>query len=237
MKRSHLKIIDEFYNPITETSLVLAFNKCAKARGASRKSRSYLVGLSHRSKEKDVDECTYFPSLKKARHYFHDVANEDFAHKKISKDFQQDALYKWEDEFVVPYCRPIKSKKQAEKIVAHVCAEEGLSTPPTLVWKKECNSSWYMRESNEILFGHRDEGSLLHELAHALIDNTGTDDRGVHDCEYDHHGAGFAWKAIELYTRYAGFNTHYLVSSAQARNLLGPLDQNMCLFPTKNAAP
>ena len=73
----------------------------------------------------------------------------------------------------------------------------------------------------QIKFGHRDNISLLHELAHAIHDHkaaAGAD-----------HNPTFVWIAIELYHRYAGFDLAYLVATAHQAGLLGDIERQKVL--------
>lgn len=198
--------------------------------GKTKKKNSlkqYVVGWQPRHAENHLLDPHYFLDDDSAiEFYLNTVRNDDQPYrKKLLKDWQQQRVYEWEENELAPYTKKM-TKTEITALVKQVAKDHGIKIPK-IKWLKEREYSDYAFWSNTIRFGHRDNISVLHEMAHAIHDKT-------HDREdVAHHPPAFVWTAIELYHRYAGAPLNTLISTAQKHNLLGDLniDQAPLVLP------
>lgn len=129
-------------------------------------------------------------------------------------DRQAGTVYAWEDECLMAHSKTI-TRNQAKKLINAV-AEDYQIDPPGLMWtRNKIDASEYLWDEHQINFGHRDNVSLLHEMAHAIYEQKRNGQI------YANHSPAFVWIAIDLYNRFAGLNSEMLTISAAAYNLLG----------------
>ena len=234
MKADDLKIFERYYSAELDAYVVFAKNNKADAKGKPSLKR-FIVGWQGRHKPEKILVSKKFLDYESAEEHYQMLVEEiddpDFEYDEVFQDAQKKQVYSWEDNAVIPLLNGKKiNKTEAESLVRKVSRDYGIKAPK-INWKKYADSSEYDSELNEIDFGHRDEISLLHELAHAIHGKHSETDHDVH------HGPAFVWLAIELYNRYAGINLSYLVTSAQHQGILGDLDTDQDITPRSYAKP
>lgn len=223
MKKADLKILREFYDPYNDYLIILG-----RAPKTKKTIGRYVVGFCHRSEQKITDMERFLDRDSANERLEAIVAGFEMPEnsKMLLKDWQQNDVYAWEEKFIAPYS-PRLTRQQTRDIVAKVCADLGMEEPK-LYWTRPKPYSWYDEEDHSIHLGHRDLCTVLHELAHAYV-SLKEDAPEVHT----NHAPAFVWAAIELYSRYAGFSTDYLVQSAHMADLLGPLDKESMMQPRR----
>lgn len=219
MKLKNLTVIERHYDAELDAYVVLAKHNM-REKGLKR----FVVGWHSRHDDTKLASRKAFIDYESAEKYYEDFINgaNEPEYKRIYKDWQQYKVYSWEADTLEGDAR-ILTEDEARAIIKKVSRDYGMK-PPKLVWKKrKTEYSTYDENDHQIDFGHRDEISLLHEIAHAVH---------AHNAEADiHHGPAFVWIAIELYNRYAGVNLQYLITSAKNYGLLGDMDTDQSLDP------
>lgn len=189
--------------------------------------KQYVVGWQPRHAENHLLDPRYFLDGDSATEFYLDtVRNDDQPHrKKLLKDWQQQRVYGWEDTELSPYCKKM-TKAEMTTLVKQVAGDHGIKIPK-IKWLKEQEYSDYSSWGHTVRFGHRDNISVLHEMAHAIHDRTHDRD------DVAHHPPAFVWTVIELYHKYAGAPLNTLITTAQKHNLLGDLnvDQAPLVLP------
>ena len=217
-----IKIVERVYDPNMDLYAVFG-----KVKGPS--PAPYVLGWQKRGKKK-LHERVHFADWSLAKEQFMQAAYGATlpSDPKFYMDDQAEAAYIWEHVNVEPYQKEIK-RKEARELVKQVSADYGIK-PPTFHWLTECSESKYFPEKHIIEFGHRDNISLLHELAHAILDEKNK----ALDKDSIAHGPQFIWTAIELYHHYADINLQSLITSAHQNGILGDLDASYIPEPTEN---
>ena len=197
--------------------------------------KSYAVGWHSRHCDTLV-EPALFAIKKEAQRAFNRAAahpDEKPDHDSFVKDWQEDGVNQWEETLLMPGTRKI-TQADARALLRRVSRDYGMP-PPRLVWKKPGGASEYDPDLHEIPFSHRDNISLLHEMAHAIDEHA-----AASDALRPNHGPAFVWIAIELYHRYAGMNLNFMIVSAAQHHLLGDIHENQQVFtlsPLKTVSP
>lgn len=193
--------------------------------------KNHVVGWQLRRGDDRLLDPHYFLDEQSAARFYTDTISSDYQpeRKKLEKDWQQETLYRWEEDTLESYLVTL-NKNEIADLVRQVANDHGIKTP-AITWRKEDDYSEYRPTSHTIAFGHRDNISTLHEMAHALQEYT-HDRRNV-----AHHAPGFVWIAIELYHKYAGVPLNTLITTANKYDLLGDLeaDQTPLRLPRKKA--
>ena len=175
----------------------------------------YIAGWYAKSTGNIIERKTFMDRAAARRHFLDELGKPDRPeHDDFERDIQKRQLYDWEHKFIDPFAFEI-TRAQAEHIIDVVCADYHVEPPP-LHWVESEDGmyrSHYDQQDHEIHMGHRDNITLLHELAHA-IDKTNNHDT-------PHHGPAFVWIAIELYNHYARISLPYMMKSASNKGILG----------------
>lgn len=201
------------YNPCPDAYLCLGRLNASPSIGdfvVGWHSRSKLLGNHLREPHRFLDEASA------ARHFLRVIREGELpASPTLYRDWQKQAVYKWEQTFCEPHGVRL-DKAQGEAIIRKVSRDYGIA-PPKLVMRPENSHSEFNSDSNQIAFGHRDSITLLHELGHAVT-------APLHEGnDMAYHGPIFVWKAIELYHRYANIELNHLIISATQRDIIGDL--------------
>ncbi len=221
LKKKDLTVLAQHYDSHADSYLVLG-----KRKNRTKSLKRYVVAWRSRHRDQFA-VCHYFTDSHSAEQYFNDVVYDEDRpdHPLLQKDWQKKAVYDWEQKTLIPHSRKI-NEKQARVLLQKVSRECGMKSP-RLVWDKPAEGSSYDIDDHVIHFGHRDNISLLHEMAHVLykhdLDESETDIPTT-------HSPGFVWTAIELYHRYAGINLNYLIIMAAQQNILGDMSEHQIIF-------
>lgn len=170
----------------------------------------YFVAWRSRHGKKLVDG-TEFNGAGDARKHFERMIEEGerSEHPSIEKDWQQEAVYAWEEKFLFPQARTIDEAEVAA--LTRQISRHYKIPVSELVWGEDYEEE----EGVELYRGDIDIISFLHEMAHHVHDHLQKGDVPAL------HGPGFVMTAIELYHRYAGIDIRHLTESAAAKNILG----------------
>ena len=210
MNLSDLEILKKHFDARIDGYFVFAKNKDQNSL------QKYVVGWYSRHQENELASYKAFTDASSAHQYFKEQLDNETAPRNavFNKDFQDNDVYSWEEKYVEPQALTI-TPKQAKAMIKKVCDDYDIPEV-MLKWKKMQGASYYIEEDNKIEFGHRDNISLLHELAHAIH---------AHDTDNGaNHNPSFVWIAIELYHRYAGLDLGYLITTAIQSGLLGDVN-------------
>lgn len=214
MKTEKLKIISRHFNMAVDAYMVMGRVKNKNA------DRPYIVGWKSRHNE-DVIETRDFKNEKRARRAFNKAVKKNDIPETtdFQNDYQQQRLYDWETKYLDKLDRKV-GKKEAKELVVRVAADYGIE-PPKIKWHKDPKETTSTYDENDHLiemgYGQNYLITVLHEMAHAL------DSEHNEDESAPNHGPAFAWKAIELYHAYAGFDLSYLITTANHTGLLGDI--------------
>lgn len=198
----------------THADAYLVFGKIKNKKSL----KQYVVGWQPRHAEKRLLDPHYFLDDDSAIEFYLATVIDDNQpyRKKLLKDWQQQRVYDWEEQALGLYTKKM-TKAEMTALVKQVAIDHGIKIPK-VKFLKEQEYSDYSFWSNTIRFGHRDNISVLHEIAHAIHDN-------IHNREdVAHHPPAFVWTVIELYHKYAGAPLNTLITTAQKNNLLGDLN-------------
>ena len=222
LRVEHIRVARRRYDPHMDGYIVL---------GAVKYSRSpvrHVVAWQSRHAGTAVD-CRFYENPDSARRQFNRAAKKGCEHSLLQKDWQKKKLHDWENRFLMPHSRRI-NEQDALRMIRRFCRDYSLPVPQ-LTWKKKEGYSVFDNDTNELIFGHRDNISLLHELAHDLHKSRLREKADDDDDDYDTpmHPPGFVWCAIELYHRYAGLGLDYMVVSAHSHGLLGDMKEDQFL--------
>ena len=210
MKVKDLHILDRHYCVHADAYLVIG-----TAKNAHRLPGT-ITGWHAREDDKLYYKRHFLDSDSAHLHFDSEMVDTDVIIDNIfSNDHQQQTVYDWEDQVILPYGRSI-TVREARAIITKVADDNGMPCPK-LVWESHTNHSEYDECENRIYFGHRDLISLLHELAHALYHERRDGEK------FADHSPGFVWTAIELYHRYAGIDLQLLITSAIQADIVGDL--------------
>ncbi|WP_435640628.1 hypothetical protein [Micavibrio aeruginosavorus] len=210
MKVKDLHILDRHYCIHADGYLVVGTAK--HRRGLS----GFVTGWCHRNSD-TLHHAQNFLDIDSAHISFNAemVELESFLGGVFDRDHQEQTVYRWEDQCIVPLGRKI-TKDEAKALIEKISDDHDIPVPK-LLWMPDTNSSSYEEETNKIRFGHREIISLLHEMAHVLYHHRRDGER------YADHAPAFVFTAIELYHQYAGIDLDTLISTARQANILGDM--------------
>lgn len=211
-------VLERSYNPHADAYLVLAK---INDRGSPRPYCLYWQSRNPAYADRIMETRRYMDYGTAHRRFTEDMADGRLPSARLFQaDWQQEAVYRWEGDFVYSFKQTI-DEVQARALIRRVSRDYGIK-PPGLTMEAHTDHSWYHFDSNRIHFGHRDHIGLLHELAHAVYEQG----REANDHDIDAaapHCPAFVWTLIELYNRYAGISLSYLSISAANRALTGDI--------------
>lgn len=215
VQASSVDIIQKHYDPNLDGYLML---------GKVRDTGEFFVAWKSRHKENLVDGKSFETEAAAAEYYKKLLDDGDLtARRSLTKDFQKQAVYDWEDDSLLPRGAKI-TEKEARALIRKIAHDYDVPVPD-LEWEEFTNVSGY--DDDTIYMGARDNISLLHEMAHHLHEY-----KVIGDDELPPHSPGFVAIALALYHRYAGIDLAYLNDTAQAKNILGD-----ALKPAINPTP
>lgn len=212
---------ESFYHPHADAWLVL---------GRDAKGR-FATGWIARQNPEKIISCRRFLDEASAQAAYMEILEEDSIPDALTTapDWKKQALYDWEDDNLSGVRRELKNAAQGRKLLRQIAEDYDIDCP-RLKWGEFTDHSEYDEDDNVILFGARDNTTLLHEMAHAIHIAQLGEQQGPH------HSPGFVSIAIELYHRYAGADLKMLEESAGKAGLLGDLYQEKKTAP-RPAAP
>lgn len=214
-----VEILDCVFDPDLDLYAVLG-----RATAASKKP--FKAGWLSRDQEHFI-ELQHFSRQSRASQHFNDAAHGDITPESnaVYEDHQRHAVYAWEDEYIAAFATKL-DETDMQKLVRKVARMER-QRAPKIRFKEEGRSSHFLPADYAIEFGHRDDITVLHEMAHAIHFNM-NDERGK---DYVNHAPQFVWILIGLYSKYANFNYQYLTTSAYKAGILGDMDAKHNLHP------
>lgn len=201
---------DSVYHPDADAWLVL---------GRNEKGR-FCTGWVARHKPDKIISCRRFLDESSAHLAFTEIIDSDDVPFALvnAPDWQKQRLYDWEEDHLAATRTDFKNQAEARRLMRQIAADYEIDCP-RLKWGAFTNFSEYNEDDNIILFGARDNATLLHEMAHA-----------IHYAQHDeylgpHHSPGFVSIVLDLYQRYGGADHGTLYESAGQAGLLGGLYQ------------
>lgn len=196
-----VEILKRHFDPHADAYLLL---------GRTRGIPEHFVAWQSRHRKNIVDGTCFDTGAAARQHFERMIEDQERSeHPQIEKDWQQDAVYAWEEEFIFPLCRTL-AKHEVQALTRRIARDYKISVGE-LVWGEE-----YDEEDGIALYrGDIDDISFLHEMAHHIHDHRQNGDIPAA------HSPGFVAVAIELYHRYAGIDRNRLIESAAAKNILG----------------
>lgn len=198
-------VLKRHFNPHADAYLVL---------GRLPEPDGHFFAWESRHKKGFVDGVC-FDTENEARKYFESMVRDPrySDHPRIEKDWQADAVYEWEDESLAAFSQDLDEAGLKE--LTRRIARDYKIPPEDLVW-----GEWDEESGEAIDRGDStDNISFLHEMAHHIQDYREDGDIPAL------HAPGFVVCAIELYHRYAGIDSDFLIRSAAAKNILGDADE------------
>lgn len=210
LRRRNLTVLRSVFNPYADGTFMLA-----RDDNAPRGERYKIAWESRHNPV--IDEFHTFSSRAKAlRDYNTMLRRGDLPiSATLTQDWQQQAYYDWEHEHVDPHDSPI-DEHAARRLLRQIARDYGVKTP-RLVWLPENYHAEYDCDTNTIECGYHNKVTILHEMAHALVDFQ-------IDCELiPHHGPAFVWQAMMLFHEYGGYDLDKMKASARKAGLLGPV--------------
>lgn len=228
-----IKVLKRCYDPHTDSYLVVG-KVAQKNKNTNKTMKQFVIGWQSRHKKKLID-CRYFIDEPAAMAEFKTLSlrHNRPSHKNLQTDWQQQKVYDWEDDMLVPHAK-ILTQQETLDIIKKISKAYGVSEP-RLVWQTPIRSqngqikpeSCYDDSNHTIYFQHRDIISLLHEIAHVILTDQLDEDLDAF------HSPAFVWKAIELYHQYGGLNLDYLILTAHKFGLLGDIDEEQIINPNR----
>lgn len=215
MKVNDVDVLHKQFHPHADAYVIIGKVKNKKTL------KKYVVGWVSRHADTRILKPHYFPDDNSAiEHFIESAEYEDIPNrKKITKDWQQDDVYDWLSHDLDQYEKKM-TKKDMVALIKKVSKDYGIKAP-TLRWIKKQNYSYYEDDMHRISMGHRENLTLLHEMAHAIHSLIIGEGLGF----VPHHSPAFTWINIELYNRYADIPLNHLIATAKQRNILGDLDE------------
>ena len=210
-KIGNIRILNRLYDPAND--LYAVFGRAAN--DDKGKKVSFIAGWQHRDTSK-LEEVAHFSTESEAQEAFRLAAYK--LGEPVVPDKQQEAVYAWERKYIDPYDETMIARKEAKALNKQVSADYGMEEP-RLTFVKNTSTSEYDCEEHKIYLAESYRITVLHELAHAIVN------KQCEEMGRDHvaHAPAFVHTAIALYHRYAGFNMAYLISSAGKADILGDL--------------
>jgi hypothetical protein len=207
VQASSVDIIQKYYDPHVDGYLIL---------GRVHDTQDFFVAWQSRHKATLVHGHN-FSSETAAREFFDDISSEGIRpdHAIFREDWQQNHVYRWEQDFVGPRSKSL-TKDEAKTLIQQICKDYKVSAP-RLHWGEEETPDYYDPDDRKIYFGSHNNACLLHEVAHHIHSRLHEED----DEDLPGHAPGFVRYLIELYSRYGGIDLKYLQDSARDRNITG----------------
>lgn len=129
----------------------------------------------------------------------------------MSRDFQKQRVYDWENRIVAPYQKVSYAFSDLPRVVAGVWMASGLMYPPKVsAMPKQARRIFATGCRTELRFPEdrpSPDRIVLHEIAHAL--------GGTFDGDNDAHGPDYVWLYMELLERHLSVPMPLLMFTAQ----------------------
>jgi len=206
---NNIDVNERIYDPFAD--LYIIFGHSVK-----RRDKPFCVAVQLRENGK-LTKPRSFKHSQSARSYFNAVATGMIEPEMCIRDPLIQEVYDWENNSLNYHLKPL-SKNEAKALAKRVAEDYGFETPK-INFQSNGNSNYYFPDTNEICLVNVDNLTLLHELAHALVEYQSE----IMEREYINHSPQFVWNAIELYQKYAGIDLQYLVRTASSYNILGDM--------------
>ena len=181
----------------------------------------YFVAWQSRHCDALVDGKRFNKASEAQQHFESMIESDERSeHPYIEKDWQQDTVYDWEEEFIFPLSRTLDD--QEIKTLTRRIARDYKIPASELVWGEDYEED---EADIETYKGNIDIISFLHEMAHHVHDHQQNGNIAAH------HSPGFVAVAIALYHRYAGIELEHLGVSACSKKILGdPAEARLILI-------